>query len=546
VPNPSLYYRRARAEGFGFYYDPLYGYIPLSPLLRQAIDLPEVQRLRRLKQLAVLSLVFPGATHTRFAHSIGLSYLCEVEWINFIRWKEQTNLDLELSPYHLLALQLAAIFHDIGHGPFSHIFEMFCKRYQRYKEYKHEQITRRLITEGIGDYDNIPGFLEDLRKMYQERGVSSGALELLTPDSIANLIEGNPPVGETYEEYAFLGQLLNSPYDIDRIDYLRRDAYYTGVETGSVDVWEIIHSFLIYRDKPKEVWMLGIDIKAAEAVEALLEARNLAYRKVYYNQTHRSNQELIIRAILDLIDSKRGDIELLILKDDYDIIKEFEESPSIFTQEVAKRLKERRLYEPLPIKLNSNIDLDEMARTRRVDLWKKEYQNVMNEEERLSNDFGIWPRNTVIFDYELVPLAEDEDYTERYLFDITTEKNVSLLEALPHLELIYGEYRLPGIRYSIGELYRQKLSNFFVYVPYNLIENVLQSIIKRLQVMEISKNEHDLSSFIECECTDILDPFHQIGRSFTSLVGIVRDQQKELLKRFTSQIVSYLSRLIVV
>jgi len=382
--------------------------------------------------------------------------------------------------------------------------------------------------------------------MYQERGVSSGALELLTPDSIANLIEGNPPVGETYEEYAFLGQLLNSPYDIDRIDYLRRDAYYTGVETGSVDVWEIIHSFLIYRDKPKEVWMLGIDIKAAEAVEALLEARNLAYRKVYYNQTHRSNQELIIRAILDLIDSKRGDIELLILKDDYDIIKEFEESPSIFTQEVAKRLKERRLYEPLPIKLNSNIDLDEMARTRRVDLWKKEYQNVMNEEERLSNDFGIWPRNTVIFDYELVPLAEDEDYTERYLFDITTEKNVSLLEALPHLELIYGEYRLPGIRYSIGELYRQKLSNFFVYVPYNLIENVLQSIIKRLQVMEISKNEHDLSSFIECECTDILDPFHQIGRSFTSLVGIVRDQQKELLKRFTSQIVSYLSRLIVV
>ena len=104
------YYRRSRAEGSGFYYDPLYGFIPLSSLLRQAIDLPEVQRLRRLNQLAVLSMVFPGATHTRFSHSIGLSYLCEVEWNHLLRWKEQIELDLEIGFFHLLALQLASIF----------------------------------------------------------------------------------------------------------------------------------------------------------------------------------------------------------------------------------------------------------------------------------------------------------------------------------------------------------------------------------------------------------------------------------------------------
>jgi len=547
MSDPSPYYRKAREEGFGFYYDPLYGYIPLNELLRQAIDLPEVQRLRHLHQLAVLSLVFPGATHSRFSHSIGLSYLCEVEWNNLIHKRKSFQIgkdeEINLGQNLLLAIQLASIFHDVGHGPFSHIFEMFCERYQKYGEFTHEQITRRLITKGIGEYRNIPFFLNELCKQKKDY-MSPGELELFSPESIANLVEGNPPVSKEYADYAFLGQLLHSPYDIDRLDYLRRDAYYTGVEIGGVDVWEIIYNFLIYKDKQTNILNLGIDIKAAEAIEALLFARDLAYRKVYYNIAHRSNQELIIRGIQNLIESGEDNISTLVLNDDYELIEKFQKR-GVITKEIADRIKKRRLYEPLPIKLNLDADFDKTSRARRADIWKIKYQEVMDKEEELSKDCSIWENNNrIIFDYELVPVAEDNNYTECYLFDTITGESCSLLKALPHLELIYGEYKQPGVPISLlGPLYRNKQSNFFVYVPYEFIDESVQKMNKKIQESGIEKNDEKIIPFIENDCTDILDPFQKICEAFVTLVNIPKEKQSELLNHFKKQMVTYLNKL---
>ncbi|MDO9096669.1 MAG: HD domain-containing protein, partial [Candidatus Methanoperedens sp.] len=168
--------------------DPIHDYIELDELALALIDTPQVQRLRRIRQLGFSNLVYPGANHTRFEHSLGVYHLagCLVKQIDENKREE------------LLA---AAMLHDIGHGPFSHATEELIERYTRKRHDDAEELLRK-------------GAISDVLRDFS-----------LSPSSIAAHIKG-----ETY-----IGQIINSEIDVDRMDYLVRDAHYTGVAFGLID-----------------------------------------------------------------------------------------------------------------------------------------------------------------------------------------------------------------------------------------------------------------------------------------------------------------------
>jgi len=142
----SDYSKKTPRKGSGLYYDPLYGYVPLPSYCREAMDLEVFQRLRGIKQLSTVYLTFPGAVHTRFDHCVGTSHLA---LIMFNKLRELVNQNEKNAPKinHITeaCMQLSSLFHDIGHGPFGHIFEMFCKRREKFRKWRHEKFGRKLL-----------------------------------------------------------------------------------------------------------------------------------------------------------------------------------------------------------------------------------------------------------------------------------------------------------------------------------------------------------------------------------------------------------------
>lgn len=278
--NAPLRYRLKRRRGASFYYDPLYGHIPLSPFFRHLLDLPELQRLRGLKQNGILRLVFPGATHTRFEHSVGVYYLTGIV---FDRLREKAKYKdnwPKLTYYHKEALQIAALLHDVGHEPFSHTFEKLCNKLGA-KEYRHELATKKLITNGIRENNHIPETLRKHKKE-KEKKIEEDYQKLFIPESIAYIAarekgEGPPPE-PPHEDLLFLAQIVDYVFDANRMDYLRRDAFHTGIEIGRVDIWEIINNFTLHKDQDINLWTIKYKKTAAKALEGFLKSRDFAYR----------------------------------------------------------------------------------------------------------------------------------------------------------------------------------------------------------------------------------------------------------------------------
>ncbi|HZW57444.1 MAG TPA: HD domain-containing protein [Nitrososphaerales archaeon] len=239
--------------------DPVHGYIYASQVEKTLIDTSSFQRLRRIRQLAGCHLVYPGGQHSRFEHVIGCMYLAgkvgavlESRDIGFAREDTQK-------------LRIAALLHDIGHGPFSHMFEEVLSEKT---DVTHEDMSQRIIRETeIGD-------------ILQSNGYSKRELTEL---AVAKL-------GDRRLEY--MNDAIGGALSVDIMDYLLRDSYFTGVEYGKVDVSRIINSFEVVRDR------LAIDQAALFAYEALMIARYQMFRAVYFHRTVRAAELMIIKAMI--------------------------------------------------------------------------------------------------------------------------------------------------------------------------------------------------------------------------------------------------------
>lgn len=232
--------------------DPVYGFISIpDEFIFDLVEHPFFQRLRRIKQLGMTHLVYPGALHTRFHHAIGAMHLMS-QAIHVIRKKGHV-----ISREEERAVLIAILLHDIGHGPFSHALE-----YDIVKNVSHEQISYY--------------FIQALKQYFPE---NSDDLER------ALMIFANK-----YHK-KFLHQLVSSQLDMDRLDYLTRDSFFTGVSEGIVGTERIIEMLNVHHDQ------LVIDEKGIYSIEKFLVARRVMYWQVYLHKTVVSGEFMLINIL---------------------------------------------------------------------------------------------------------------------------------------------------------------------------------------------------------------------------------------------------------
>ncbi|MEM8484307.1 MAG: HD domain-containing protein [Bacteroidota bacterium] len=257
---------------FKIFADPVHGFVSVPrQLLLPLIHTPEVQRLRRIRQLGVGNLVYPGAEHTRFGHALGAMALMQ-DALNVLSEKGTPISQEE----HTAALA-AALLHDVGHGPFSHTLEHVL-----IEDFHHESMSRVLI-ELLNN--RFPGQLDLVLQMFDN----------------------------TYER-PFFHQLISSQLDMDRLDYLRRDSFHTGVAEGEVGVPRIIKTLRVHPLEGGPGAGIAVEPKGIYAVENFLFARRLMYWQVYLHKTVVAGDRLlygIIRRARDLIRQGVSQVEAL-------------------------------------------------------------------------------------------------------------------------------------------------------------------------------------------------------------------------------------------
>jgi HD superfamily phosphohydrolase len=241
--------------------DPLWGNIFLSPALEALSESPPFAKLGRIRQLGPAHLVYPGATHTRRAHSLGVFHTAKrLAWALAVRG----NLDF-VSREGLESYFVAALCHDLGHFPYAHSLKDLPLA-------KHEVLTAELL------------LTEPLRSL----AAASGA----DPDAAAAIVDEGRLGGDDREIRFFRG-LLSGVLDPDKLDYLNRDAFFCGVPYGMQDT-----EFILQRVGLGENDRLGVDERGLMSVESLLFAKYLMYRSVYWHKSVRSATAMIKKAVL--------------------------------------------------------------------------------------------------------------------------------------------------------------------------------------------------------------------------------------------------------
>jgi len=237
--------------------DPVHGYVYITEKEKEIIDSYPVQRLRRLRQLAGAEYVYPGANHTRFEHSVGVMYLAG-------RVVYHPNISRTISEDEAEMVRIAALLHDVGHGPFSHVFEhLLTKELGK----THEDMTLWIITNS------------ELKDTLGKIGYN--------PEEIGKLA-----IGTLHKpRKAFLDQIIRSAVDVDKLDFVVRDTYHTGAEYGYVDVFRLIHALEVLGEN------LAVDLGALSALESFIIARIESFKSIYFHRVGRAAQIMLSTAM---------------------------------------------------------------------------------------------------------------------------------------------------------------------------------------------------------------------------------------------------------
>jgi uncharacterized protein len=237
--------------------DPVHGYVYITEEEKTIIDTYPMQRERRLRQLAGSEYVYPGANHTRFEHSLGVMFLSGQVLVN-------PNISRVVSGEEVDMCRIAALLHDCGHGPFSHVFEhLLIKDLAK----THEDITSWLIEKSeVADKLSKMGY---------------------NPQEVAGLA-----VGKLHKkDRAFLDQIISSAVDVDKQDFIVRDTYHTGAEYGFIDVYRLIHALDLLGEN------LAVELGALSALEAFVIARIESFKSIYFHRVGRAAQIMLASAM---------------------------------------------------------------------------------------------------------------------------------------------------------------------------------------------------------------------------------------------------------
>lgn len=338
--------------------DPIYGFITIDdPLLFFIIDHPWYQRLRRIYQMALAQLVYPGAVHTRLHHSLGAYHLI------CLAVNELKNKNIDISAEEELAVKCAILLHDVGHGPFSHALENVLV-----PDVHHEMLGLQIMNE--------------LNK--QSDGALTTAISIFT---------------NKYHKQ-FLHQLISSQLDVDRMDYLTRDSFYTGVSEGVIGYDRILKMLTVHEGK------LMVEAKGLYSVEKFLVARRLMYWQVYLHKTVLAAEKMIIKIIervreiytsagnslklnstLDYFFEtftvmNKAALEKFCLLDDVDVmfaIKQWSNHEDVILSTLCKHLLNRKLYK-------SKLQTEPFAE-----------EEILNKKKAMAHKFNISFQDTSYF-----------------------------------------------------------------------------------------------------------------------------------------------------
>jgi len=274
-----------------FIKDAIFGNIELTPIESMLLDTPEMQRLRYVKQTGLAYLVYPGATHSRFEHSLGTMHITK---------EIAKEMDLENEEVEMLAV--AGLLHDIGHGPFSHASDPIIKKYLHTN---HEEIGKRLTTKG------------EIKEVLEENG--------LDVENIIKKLSGK-----------LNGEIVTASLGSDRLDYLLRDAHYTGVTYGIVDYQQIKSKVVLYKDR------LAVYEQGLRPAESLLLARYFMSTTVYHHHAVVIANSMLEKAVRLAIENAELEIKEYPSMRDFELITKLTSSKA--SNKLITRLLERKLF----------------------------------------------------------------------------------------------------------------------------------------------------------------------------------------------------------
>jgi HD superfamily phosphohydrolase len=331
--------------------DPLWNNIRVDPAALALVDTPPFQRLRYVRQLGLAYLVYPGASHSRFEHALGAYHLARRTLAHLEERGELAALHGDECP----VVRAAALLHDIGHYPFSHALEEIGAPH-------HEEVARPLIREGI--------VAQTLRR----------ELAADAPERILALIRG--------ASASPLQGLISGSLDLDKIEYLKRDAFMCGVPYGEIDVDRLVNS-LVLVDADGRGATIGVLEKGLSALESLLFAKYQMYRNVYWHHAVRSATAMYKRLVEDAIAAGRLDAGRLVAFTDEGLLVTLERPDG---PPLLRALRERRLYKrafECPAAELDDVDAEWIAEDRAL---------VVAVENRLARDVGLAP-GELLLDY---------------------------------------------------------------------------------------------------------------------------------------------------
>ncbi|MBN1678444.1 MAG: HD domain-containing protein [Candidatus Thermoplasmatota archaeon] len=323
-------------------HDSVHGSIRAEGFALQLLEAPELQRLHSIHQLGLAYLVYPGANHTRFEHSLGTFAVAK-----------RLSGALRLSEGEAATVQAAALLHDVGHLPYSHTLEFIL--HDRFGM-DHVEISRRLIRgeeSVVSEAEKValgkcPSIAETLERFD------------IDPKEVASLLEGKggDPSGQRrlprhagqahFNSRRYLPQMVSGPVDADQLDYLKRDAHYTGVAYGVIDLDRLMETIQVFNGD------LVVEKGGLSAIEGMLVARALMFSAVYFHKTVRISELMLAKAVEQLGRDEVGRIHSMT---DATLLSHLV-SKGGYYQEIAALIKYRRLFKKAYAVPIEDIDRD--------------------------------------------------------------------------------------------------------------------------------------------------------------------------------------------
>lgn len=439
-------------------YDPIHGYIEITEPELAIIDTPIFQRLRGIKQLGPVDYVYPTATHTRFSHSLGAM---EVASKMFNALLKRNIGDIDLSPDDEELIRLAMLLHDVGHPPFSHVLEFDTEE----GRIKHENFAYKIILKSeIADILNNYGY---------------------DPKEIVNILKINESRESKKLKKPELSLIVSSVLDADKLDYLARDAYFTGVRYGLLDIDRILMVLTVIEVEGGKTW--AILEKGVPAIESMIIGRYHMFRSVYYHKTvggfevllRDTCRELITEGILEnpvgIINDENW--ALWSIYDDNYLLNLFR--ANIRNSNIDKSLREKmKMFlhrKPLGLVLEGKIEL-KVVNNNPIFSPNMEAHILIEFKKRVgknkSKTLDKYPQlSKWTFLYEPT-LAMVKEYFENIDFLYVIKRNADARPIIDYSDSVLNEL----IRaYKIRRLYTQKGQEDLYKEELNEIENELKS-----------------------------------------------------------------------